>query len=183
MGMEWLFPLCCLFLLFHFSFSHSLCHPHDNLALLHFKASLTLNNTMYTTYFRYDDDDDYCHQVYPTIATWENGTDCCTWYGVKCDPISGHVTAIDLTCGGLKGKINANSTLFSLSHMQSLNLAFNDFSNSQIPSPIGQFVNLTHLNLSRSNFEGEIPPQISHLSKLQSLDLSLSLPSCMISFS
>ena len=114
-----------------------------------------------------------CHEVYPTIATWENGTDCCSWSGVTCHPISGHVTAIDLTCAGLQGKINANSTLFTLSHMQSLNLAFNDFSNSQIPSPIGQFAHLTHLNLSCSNFEGEIPPQISHLSKLQSLDLSL----------
>nr|XP_007142400.1 hypothetical protein PHAVU_008G277200g [Phaseolus vulgaris]ESW14394.1 hypothetical protein PHAVU_008G277200g [Phaseolus vulgaris] len=164
MGMWWLFPVCCNFLLFHFSFSHSFCHPHDNLALLHFKASLTIN-TMYSSY--------HCHQVYPTIATWENGTDCCSWSGVTCHPISGHVTAIDLTCGGLQGQINANSTLFSLSHMQSLNLAFNDFSNSQIPSPIGEFVNLTHLNLSFSNFQGEIPPQISHLSKLQSLDLSL----------
>jgi len=123
-------------------------------------------------YYRYH----YCDQVYPTIATWENGTDCCSWFGVTCHPISGHVTAIDLACGGPKGKINANSNLFTLSHMQSLNLAFNDFSNSQIPSPIGEFVNLTHLNLSFSNFEGEIPPQISHLSKLQSLDLSL--PQC-----
>ncbi|KAK8467195.1 hypothetical protein PHAVU_008G277000 [Phaseolus vulgaris] len=119
-------------------------------------------------------DDRYCDQVYPTIATWENGTDCCTWSGLKCDTISGHVTAIDLTCGGLKGQINANSTLFTLSHMQSLNLAFNDFSNSHIPSRIGQFAHLTHLNLSSSNFEGEIPPQISHLSKLQSLHLSCS---------
>ena len=166
MGMWWFFShLCCFFLLFHFSFSHSFCHPHDNLALLHFKASLTIHNTMYFY--------DYCHEVYPTIATWENGTDCCSWSGVTCDTISGHVTAIDLACAGLQGKINANSTLFTLSHMQSLNLAFNDFSNSHIPSPIGQFVNLTHLNLSSSNFQGEIPPQISHLSKLQSLDLSL----------
>ncbi|WVY90344.1 hypothetical protein V8G54_035858 [Vigna mungo] len=154
--MEWLFPV---FLLFRFSFSHSWCHPHDNLALLHFKASLTINVTYY--------------DVYPTIETWENETDCCSWSGVTCHPISGHVTALDLACGGLQGKINANSTLFTLSHMQSLNLAFNDFSNSQIPSTIGEFGSLTHLDLSFSNFEGEIPPQISHLSKLQSLDLSV----------
>ncbi|WVY90961.1 hypothetical protein V8G54_036475 [Vigna mungo] len=156
MGMGWLFPV---FLLFRFSFSHSWCHPHDNLALLHFKASLTINVN-------------YCDRVYPTIETWENETDCCSWSGVTCHPISGHVTALDLACGGLQGKINANSTLFTLSHMQSLNLAFNDFSNSQIPSTIGEFGSLTHLNLSYSNFEGEVPPQISHLSKLQSLDLS-----------
>ena len=68
-----------------------------NLALLHFKASLTIHTTMYTYY--------YCHEVYPTIATWENGTDCCSWSGVTCHPISGHVTAIDLACVGLQGKI------------------------------------------------------------------------------
>ncbi|WVY90345.1 hypothetical protein V8G54_035859 [Vigna mungo] len=166
--MGWLFPVL---LLFHFSFSHSWCHPHDNLALLHFKASFTLNFTdSYNNYYV-----DYCHQVYPTITTWENGTDCCSWSGVTCHPISGHVTALELACGAIQGKINANSTLFSLSQMQSLNLAFNDFSNSQIPSTIGELVNLTHLNLSFTNFKGEIPPQISHLSKLQSLDLSLPL--------
>ena len=109
MGMGWLFPLCFHFQLFHFSFSHSFCHPHDNLALLHFEASLTINNTMYSSY---DDDDGDCHQVYPTIQTWENGTYCCSWYGVRCDPISGHVTAIDLACAGLQGQINANSTPF-----------------------------------------------------------------------
>ncbi|BAT80619.1 hypothetical protein VIGAN_03021100 [Vigna angularis var. angularis] len=146
MGMGWLFPV---FLLFHFSFSHSWCHPHDNLALLHFKASLTLNFTYsYNNYYV-----DYCHQVYPTITTWENGTDCCSWSGVTCHPISGHVTALELACGAIQGKINANSTLFSLSQMQSLNLAFNDFSNSQIPSTIGELVSLTHLNLSFTNFE------------------------------
>ncbi|XP_027939314.1 receptor-like protein 7 [Vigna unguiculata] len=158
MGMGWLFPVL---LLFHFSFSHSLCHPHDYLALLHFKASLTIDIT-----YR------YCDEVYPGIRTWGNGTDCCSWSGVTCHPISGHVIALDLPCAGLQGEITANSTLFSLSHMQSLNLAFNDFFTSQIPSTIGELVSLTHLNLSSSNFQGEIPSQISHLSKLQSLDLS-----------
>ncbi|BAT80620.1 hypothetical protein VIGAN_03021300 [Vigna angularis var. angularis] len=129
-GMGWLFPVL---LLFHVSFSHSWCHPHDNLALLHFKASLTIDVTNNNNYYY---NDYYCHRVYPTIATWENGTDCCSWYGVTCHPIFGYVTALDLACGGLQGKINANSTLFSLSHMQSLNLAFNDFSKSQIPSTI-----------------------------------------------
>jgi len=156
--MGWLLPVL---LLFHFSFSHSLCHPHDNLALLHFKASLTINITH-----------NYYYYVYRSIETWENGTDCCSWSGVTCHPISGHVIALDLACAGLQGEITANSTLFGLSHMQSLNLAFNNFSNSQIPSTIGELVSLTHLNLSSSNFQGEIPSQISHLSKLQSLDLS-----------
>ena len=166
MGIGWLFSVS---LLFHFSFSHSWCHPHDNLALLHFKASLTINITH--NYYV-----DYCDEVYPSIATWENGKDCCSWSGVTCHPICGHVIALDLPCAGLQGEITANSTLFSLSQMQSLNLAFNNFSNSQIPSAIGELVSLTHLDLTFSKFEGEIPPQISHLSKLQSLDLSQLVP-------
>ncbi|CAJ2634018.1 unnamed protein product [Trifolium pratense] len=36
----------------------------------------------------------------------------------------------------------------------------------------GRFPSLTHLDLSECNFEGEVPLQISHLSKLKSLHLS-----------
>ncbi|KAL2967060.1 hypothetical protein AAZX31_16G153600 [Glycine max] len=43
---------------------------------------------------------------------------------------------------------------------------------SQLSSLFGGFVSLRHLNLSHSHFEGDIPSQISHLSKLVSLDLS-----------
>ena len=57
-------------------------------------------------------------------------------------------------------------------HLHSLNLAFNDFYDSQLSSLFGGFVSLTHLNLSNSEFIGDIPSQISHLSKLVSLDLS-----------
>ena len=166
MEIVWLFHLCFNFLLFHFSFSHSFCHPHDNFALLHFKASLTIHTTMNGYYA------DECHQVYPTIATWENGTDCCSWSGVTCHSISGHVTAIDLTCDGLQGKINANNTLFSLSHLQSLNLAFNDFSNSHIPCPSCSSASLNVLQISFCKFQGSIPPSFSNLTSLTLLDLS-----------
>ncbi|TKY53388.1 Receptor protein 12 [Spatholobus suberectus] len=148
--MGWL-VVCWHLLLFHFSSSHSLCHPHENFALLQFNASFSIN-TIY-----YDDPSYYgylCHDVYPKTATWENGTDCCSWLGVTCHPISGHVIGLDLTCSGLQGKIHPNSTLFCLSHLQSLNLAFNDFSNSQLSSLFGGFVSLKHLNLSDSTFKG-----------------------------
>ncbi|RDX61636.1 Receptor-like protein 12, partial [Mucuna pruriens] len=168
MGMGWLFLVCWhLLLLFHFAFSHSQCHPQDSFALLQFKNSFTVDTTYYYYY-------DICPGANPKTATWKNGTDCCSWLGVTCNNISGHVTELDLACSGLYGKIHPNSTLFLLSHLQSLNLAFNDFFQSPLSSLFGGFVSLTHLNLSCSSFQGEIPSQISHLSKLQSLDLSLS---------
>uniref|UniRef100_A0A7N2M8K4 Disease resistance R13L4/SHOC-2-like LRR domain-containing protein n=1 Tax=Quercus lobata TaxID=97700 RepID=A0A7N2M8K4_QUELO len=73
----------------------------------------------------------------------------------------------------LNGTIPSNaSTLFLLPHLQHLNLAFNDFNYSQISSGFGRFAKLRYLNLSRSNFDGEVPLELSHLSQLASLDLS-----------
>ncbi|KAJ6886677.1 receptor-like protein Cf-9 [Populus alba x Populus x berolinensis] len=65
-----------------------------------------------------------------------------------------------------------NSTLFSLHHLQKLDVSRNDFNRSVISSSFGQFLHLTHLNLNSSNFAGQVPPEISHLSRLVSLDLS-----------
>ncbi|MED6203960.1 hypothetical protein PIB30_004546 [Stylosanthes scabra] len=107
------------------------------------------------------------------MRTWENGTDCCSWMGVTCHSLSGYVIGLDLSCSALVGRIHPNSTLFHLTHLQTLNLAFSSFHRSQLPHHhFGGLVSLTHLNLSRCDFKGDIPSQISHLSKLQSLDLS-----------
>ncbi|KAL2334871.1 hypothetical protein Fmac_016084 [Flemingia macrophylla] len=160
--MRWLL-LCCHFLLFHFSPSHSLCHLHDGFALLQFKNSFTI----YT-----DNPNVVCGGGYAKTTTWKNVTDCCSWPGVTCHPISSHVIGLNLSCSNLQGKIYPNSTLFRISHLQSLNLAFNNFSGSHLSSLFGGFSSLTYLNLANTNFEGEIPPQISYLSKLASLDLS-----------
>ncbi|MED6122592.1 hypothetical protein PIB30_041130 [Stylosanthes scabra] len=94
--------------------------------------------------------------------------------GITCHSVSGHVIGLDLSCSGLEGKIHPNSTLFHLTHLQTLSLAYNVLLGyDQLPSQFGDFVSLTHLNLSFCWFDGEIPSEISHLSKLQSLDLSL----------
>ncbi|KAL7250599.1 hypothetical protein ACSBR1_012596 [Camellia fascicularis] len=77
-----------------------------------------------------------------------------------------------LSCSQLQGTIQANSTLFHLRHLQSLNLGLNDFNLSRIPSEFGSFASLTHLNVFDTNFAGRIPSTTSHLSKLISLDLS-----------
>jgi Leucine-rich repeat (LRR) protein len=82
------------------------------------------------------------------------------------------VIGLNLSSKGLEGKLIPNSTLFQLVHLQTLDLSNNDFSDSHFHSEFGGFQSLTHLDLSHSYFEGEIPTQISHLSKLQSLYLS-----------
>ncbi|KAL7219373.1 hypothetical protein ACSBR2_012440 [Camellia fascicularis] len=106
------------------------------------------------------------------MVFWNESSDCCSWEGVTCDWSNGHVIGLDLSCSHLQGTIQPNTTLFHLRHLQTLNLAFNDFNFSTISPDFGSFPSLTHLNLSSSNFTGRIPSKICHLSKLISLDLS-----------
>ncbi|KAI9071921.1 hypothetical protein K1719_046107 [Acacia pycnantha] len=108
----------------------------------------------------------------PPLSSWGNDSNCCLWDGVTCDSMSGHVIGLDLSCSWLRGQLHPNSTLFQLSHLQTLNLAFNDFSGSSISPQFGDLSTLMHLNLSSSSFTGEIPPKIAEFSKLVSLDLS-----------
>ncbi|KAG5574175.1 hypothetical protein H5410_063941 [Solanum commersonii] len=98
--------------------------------------------------------------------------DCCSWDGVVCDDITGHVIELDLSCSNLTGTIDSNSSLFQLSHLQRLDLSSNNFSNSHISPEFGKFSSLKHLHLSHSYFSGQIPSEISHLSKLHTLRLS-----------
>jgi Leucine-rich repeat (LRR) protein len=111
-----------------------------------------------------------CHP--PEKVPWKEGTDCCSWDGVTCNMQTGHVIGLDLGCSMLYGTLHSNSALFSLHHLQKLDLSGNDFNRSVISSSFGQFLHLTHLNLNASNFAGQVPPEISHLSRLVSLDLS-----------
>ncbi|KAK6270187.1 hypothetical protein POUND7_007292 [Theobroma cacao] len=127
----------------------SLCHGDERLALLQFKESfITYKNVSA----------DRC--VLPKVDQWEfQGADCCSWEGIECDHITGHVISLNLSKSCLHGSINSSSGLFRLVHLQKLNLAFNNFSYSEIPSALG--------NLSRFHL------QFQKLSKLSTLDLSL----------
>ncbi|XP_071718065.1 receptor like protein 27-like [Rutidosis leptorrhynchoides] len=110
---------------------------------------------------------------YPIMMNWKTNIDCCDWNGVTCDHSTGDVIGIDISCGMLQGTLPPNTSLFNLLHLKKLNLAFNDFSGSQIPREIGRFSkSLTHLNLSECMFSGDVPPGITLLHNLVSLDLS-----------
>ncbi|KAI5340037.1 hypothetical protein L3X38_019311 [Prunus dulcis] len=116
--------------------------------------------------------------AYPKVSFWTregdgNRSNCCSWDGVECDEDFGHVVGLDLRSSFLYGSINSSNTLFRLVHLQWLDLSDNHFNFSQIPSRFGDDLSsLTYLNLSNSLFSGEIPPEISKLSKLSTLDLS-----------
>ncbi|KAK4594637.1 hypothetical protein RGQ29_018357 [Quercus rubra] len=145
-----------------FNSSTPLCHSDQSSALLHFRNSFSVGDSLYRC--------DY--YSYPPKNSWKMGTDCCGWDGVTCDTMTGHVIAVDLSCSRLQGPIHPNTTLFSLRHLQRLNLAWNDFNDSAISSKFGGFADMTHLNLSYSIVAGNFPSEISHLSKLVSLDFS-----------
>uniref|UniRef100_A0A2K1Y716 Leucine-rich repeat-containing N-terminal plant-type domain-containing protein n=1 Tax=Populus trichocarpa TaxID=3694 RepID=A0A2K1Y716_POPTR len=171
------FPCSILFLLYflttisssfssNFSSSTQLCSHHQALSLLQFKQSFSIQRSPF--WFARN----YQYDQYPKTESWKEGTDCCLWDGVTCDLKTGQVTELDLSFSMLHGTLHSNNSLFSLHHLQKLVLSYNDFNFSNISSQFGQFSNLMHLNLTHSNFAGQVPSEISHLSKLVSLDIS-----------
>lgn len=91
---------------------------------------------------------------YSAVAfrSWRAGTDCCRWAGVRCSSNSdgggGRVTSLDLSDQGLESG-GLDPAIFHLSSLERLNLAYNDFNGSQLPSSgFERLANLTHLNLS-----------------------------------
>ncbi|GLT63091.1 hypothetical protein SLA2020_356770 [Shorea laevis] len=88
---------------------------------------------------------------YPKVDLRKSqGIDFYSWEGIWCTQYIGHITGLDLSSSCLFGSINSNSSLFCLS-------------------------NLEYLNLSGSLFYGQVPQEISKLSKLAKLDLSFNL--------
>jgi Leucine-rich repeat (LRR) protein len=164
--MPFLIVLSHLHLVFTLSspFMQPLCHHDDSSALLQFKKSFIINES--ASYYLSN-----CQKV----ASWTlegNKSDCCSWDGVECDEHTGHVIGLNLSSSCLFGSINSNSSLFRLVHLQSLNLSYNDFYGSHIPSQVRDLSRLIDLDLHSSNFSGQIPLEISQLSHLSSLDLS-----------
>ncbi|KAG5587008.1 hypothetical protein H5410_047442 [Solanum commersonii] len=140
-----------------------LSHKHQIISLIKFKQSLTINTSASFSY--------NCENPYPKMSSWNMSRDCCSWDGVVCDNMTGNVIELNLSCSGIVGKIDSNSNLFQLSHLQRLDLSYNHFSKSHISPEFCRFSNLTHFDLSLAGFSGQIPSEISHLSKLHSLRL------------
>ncbi|XP_061993724.1 receptor-like protein 7 [Rosa rugosa] len=133
---------------------HSQCEENQQLSLLHLKKSLVFDSS-----------------VSSKLIFWNSSVDCCSWVGVTCST-KGHVVGLDISGEFISSSIDSSSSLFHLQHLQSLNLAWNDFNGSQIPAAIGKLTNLKYLNLSSAEFFGQIPIEISKLTRLVILDIS-----------
>ncbi|CAD5183937.1 unnamed protein product [Musa acuminata subsp. malaccensis] len=117
------------------------------------------------------------HDTHNRLSSWV-GQDCCAWEGVICGATTGHVVMLDLRNTfdrALRGERMMNSSLLALSHLEHLDLSFNNFSGIRIPEFIGSFKKLRYLNLSSTNFMGGIPARLGNLSSLYVLDLSVAL--------
>jgi Leucine rich repeat N-terminal domain len=81
------------------------------------------------------------------LASWV-GNDCCSWQGVHCDKLSGHVISLNLSNSDDDYFYSATTTaslkpsLVGLGHLQSLDLSFNNFSDSSFPHFLGSFQKL-----------------------------------------
>ncbi|KAM0013479.1 putative non-specific serine/threonine protein kinase [Helianthus debilis subsp. tardiflorus] len=118
------------------------------------------------------------------LVSWNrSNADCCIWYGITCNNLTGHVSEIRLrgpdAMADLKsqeasiqrfgGKVNPS--LQNLTSLEYLDLSCNDFGGNPIPTYIGYLRNLTYLNLTESRFSGEVPSQLGDLSKLRVLSI------------
>ncbi|XP_056864256.1 receptor like protein 24-like [Raphanus sativus] len=99
--------------------------------------------------------------------------------GVRCDNMTGEVTALQLPRGCLRGTMQPNSSLFRLLHLRYLNLSNNNFGSSTIPSELGNLNRLETLILSSNGFidlsHNDLTGGFSlaqNLTKLNLLDLS-----------
>ncbi|KAI4353398.1 hypothetical protein L6164_002351 [Bauhinia variegata] len=151
-------PVLCLFLIgfcssINFLLVTGNCLPHQRSLLLQLQTNLQFDPTTSTK-----------------LVRWNQSEDCCEWNGVTCQ--KGLVTSLDLSEEGIYGVKDNLSSLFSLQHLQSLNLADNSF-DIEIPSAFHNLSYLRHLNLSDAGFVGQIPVEISKLTSLVTLDFSL----------
>ncbi|XP_059627520.1 receptor-like protein EIX2 [Cornus florida] len=118
------------------------------------------------------------------LSSWSVEQDCCTWIGVRCNNVTGRVIHLHLSnpynyynyypgydeTQQLGGKISPS--LVELESLSYLDLSFNNFSGSTIPSFFGSMPSLRYLNLSHVLFEGLIPHQLGNLSSLRVLDIN-----------
>ncbi|KAJ9560948.1 hypothetical protein OSB04_006108 [Centaurea solstitialis] len=142
-------------------------HDEECLALYHFKQSFPHASVKALGFRKFD-------SWKITSNASLHGSGCCSWDGVVCSNQEGdvHVIGLDLSDSFLYGPLNSSSNLFNLVHLQTLNLAMNNFLESPISSKIDRLKHLRSLNLSYSRFSGQIPKEISQLTQLYSLDLS-----------
>ncbi|CAL8121351.1 unnamed protein product [Prunus armeniaca] len=144
------------------------CHAEESLALLQFKESFIIDKSASRS-----------KVGYPKVSSWKpaagGNNSCCLWDGVECDEMTGHVVGINLSNSYLYGSFDSNSRLFSLlNSLQELDVAQCNFSNSLVPSALGNLRQLTYLDISANKFGGPIPDSLENLTQLTMFRVSTS---------
>ncbi|KAL3530050.1 hypothetical protein ACH5RR_009372 [Cinchona calisaya] len=151
-----------------------MCNPDESRALHQYKQMFAITNgTSKCKEFL---------QNQPKTMYWNTSKHCCSWDGVTCNNITGHVIGLDLSCSQLSGTIQPNSSLIYLSYLQKLNLASNDLSGPYILRDVSMLKSLKYLNLS-DNYFWNVIPGIPHFSNLTNcgffpLQVQICLQSC-----
>jgi len=113
------------------------------------------------------------HDPAGRLVSWSVSVSCCEWEGVSCDRLTGRVSAVDLHNCSLSGDFRP-AVMIELRALENLDVSFNNFTGTSIPTKMGILKNLRYLNLSTAGFAGTIPWQIGNLSSLTRLDFSSS---------
>ncbi|XP_028119482.1 receptor-like protein EIX2 [Camellia sinensis] len=122
-----------------------------------------------------------CHGVSLARQPVTHGQDCCSWKGVQCDEIIGHVVGLDLGVNFYVREYNpgvplvaneVHSCLLQLKYLNHLDLSRNSFHGSPIPKFFGSMARLRYLNLSYAEFSGIVPHHLGNLSSLRVLDIN-----------
>ncbi|CAL8107737.1 unnamed protein product [Prunus armeniaca] len=81
-------------------------HAEESSALLQFKESFIIDKSTSRS-----------KGAYPKVSSWKpaagGNSSCCSWDGVECDEMTGHVIGLDLSSSYLFGSFDSNSSLFS----------------------------------------------------------------------
>ncbi|KAF2308198.1 hypothetical protein GH714_036700 [Hevea brasiliensis] len=144
---------------------------HDqSLALLQFKKTLSIGRVPSTWDFL------YFPKPYPKTESWKEDTDCCSREGITCDVeteisyLSGLVS-LDLSRNFELIPDIFNKLVQNLTQLQELELSYTDMSLIASSSLMNLSSSLTSLKLENCALQGKFP-DIGHVSKLVSLDLS-----------
>ncbi|XP_060668876.1 receptor-like protein 53 [Ziziphus jujuba] len=119
---------------------------------------------------------------YRKTKFWKAEKDFCYWDGVSCNMETGHAESLDLNHSWLHGPLHSNSSRFNFHQLQQLNLAFNNFSFSAIPSELGllsrvdmikglvkNMTNIREIVIDYVNLSSSLPESLTNLSSLESL--------------
>ncbi|MFQ6645561.1 hypothetical protein Gotur_018840 [Gossypium turneri] len=148
------FAISCLLLQEKCTEASVLCKESEKKALLEFMHSLQAMDS--------SGDD--------ALFLWET-EDCCFWYGVKCNSLTGYVKILNFSKQSWVVAGTISPSLLKLHHLTSLNLNSNDFNGNLIPEFFGSLKKLKLLDLSNANFRGPIPSLLGNLSMLETLRL------------